>query len=187
MKVIKTELPGVFILKPQVFGDARGWFMESRSAPKMKAEGFDFDFVQDNHSYTEKKGVIRGIHFQNDPGSQTKIVRCIRGAVLDVAVDLRKGSPTFKKWQAYELSADNKLQLLIPRGFGHGFLTLEDNVEFLYNVDRPYNPAFDRSICYYDPDLAIDWGIAAPILSEKDAAAPLLRDSDCNFIWEENS
>ena len=128
MNVVKTELPGVFILEPRVFGDARGWFMESRSAPKMKAAGFDFDFVQDNHSFTAKKGVIRGIHFQNDPDSQTKIVRCISGTVLDVAVDLRKGSPTYKKWLAFELSAENKRQLLIPKGFGHGFLTLTDNV-----------------------------------------------------------
>ena len=186
MNVIKTELPGVFILEPQVFGDARGWFMESRSSPKMKAAGFDFDFVQDNHSYTAKKGVIRGIHFQNDPDSQTKIVRCISGAVLDVVVDLRKGSPSYKKWLAFELSADNKRQLLIPKGFGHGFLTLTDNVEFLYNVDTPYSPMLDRSIRYNDPELAIDWGISDPILSDKDAAAPFLRNSDCNFFREEN-
>ena len=152
----------------------------------MKAAGFDIDFAQDNHSYTAKKGVIRGIHFQNNPDSQTKIVRCIRGAVLDVAVDLRKGSPTYKKWLAFELSADNKRQLLIPKGFGHGFLTLSEDTEFLYSVDNPYSPSLDRSIKYSDPDLAIDWGIADPILSEKDAAAPYLKDSDCNYFMEDS-
>ena len=184
MDVIRTGLPGVFIFEPKVFGDARGWFMESRSQPKMKAAGFDFDFVQDNHSYTAKRGTIRGIHFQNSPTSQTKIVRCIAGAVLDVAVDLREGSPTYKKWLAVELSADNKQQLLIPKGFGHGFLTLTDNVEFMYVVDEPYSPDLDRSIRYDDPDLAIDWGVADPVLSDKDAAAPLLRDSDCNYVYD---
>ena len=185
MNVIKSELPGVFILEPRVFGDARGWFMESRSVPNMRAAGFDFDFVQDNHSFTAKKGVIRGIHFQNNPDSQTKIVRCIAGAVLDVAVDLRIGSPSYKKWMAFELSADNKRQLLIPKGFGHGFLTLTDNVEFLYVVDAPYSPALDRCVRYDDPELGIEWGINDPILSDKDAAAPFLKDSDCNYVVEE--
>ena len=185
--VIKTDLPGVFILEPKVFGDARGWFMESRSVPKMKSAGLEFDFVQDNHSYTAKKGTVRGLHFQNDPAAQAKIVRCVKGAVLDVAVDLRLGSPCYKKWLAFELSAENKRQLLIPKGFGHGFLTLTDDVEFLYAVDAPYSPSHDRSVRYNDPSLAIDWGITEPILSEKDLSAPFLKDSDCNFIWEENT
>ena len=110
-------------------------------------------------------------------------MRCVAGAVLDVAVDLRKGSPSYRKWQAFELSADNRRQLLIPKGFGHGFLTLADNVEFLYSVDAPYSPDLDRGIRFDDPDLAIGWGIENPILSDKDAAAPFLRESDCNFVW----
>ena len=186
MDVIGTGLPGVLVLEPRVFVDARGWFMESRSRPKMKAAGLDFDPVQDNHSYTAKRGTIRGVHFQNAPAPQAKIVRCTAGAVLDVAVDLRKGSPAFGKWVAVTLSAENKRQLLIPRGFGHGFLTLTDNVEFMYSVDEPYSPSLDRCIRFDDPDLAIGWGIADPVLSDRDAAAPLLRDSDCNFVWEGN-
>ena len=181
MTITKTNLPGVFVIEPQVFGDNRGWFMETWSVPKMQAAGFDYDFVQDNHSYSAQKGVLRGIHFQNGQAAQAKLVRCVRGAVLDVVVDLRKGSPTYKEWIAVELSAENKKQLLIPRGFGHGFVTLTDDVEFLYKADNPYSAQADRSIRYNDPDLAIDWGIENPVVSDKDANAPLLRDSDCDF------
>ena len=183
MKTVQTDLPGVVILEPAVFGDNRGWFMESWSLGKMQDAGLNYDFVQDNHSYSAQKGVLRGIHFQNNPEAQAKLVRCTRGAVLDVAVDLRKGSPTYKKWVAVELSAENKRQLLIPRGFGHGFVTLTDDVEFLYKADNLYNAAADRSIRYNDPELAIDWGIINPVVSEKDANAPFLKDSDCNFIY----
>jgi len=184
MKVIETDIPDLYILEPKVFGDSRGWFMESWSASMMREIGFDYDFVQDNHSFSAEKGVLRGIHFQQSPYSQAKLVRCTKGAVLDIAVDLRKGSPTYKKWVSVELSEENKRQLLIPRGFGHGFLTLTNNSEFLYKADNPYNAAADRSIRWNDPELAIDWGIARPLLSEKDASAPLLKDSDCNFVWE---
>lgn len=185
MKIIKTEIPEVVIIEPAFFGDARGWFMESWSVSKMESVGLYYDFVQDNHSFSAQKGILRGIHFQKAPYAQTKLVRCVRGAVRDVAVDLRKGSPTYKKWVAVELSAENKKQLLIPRGFGHGFVTLTDNVEFLYKTDNPYNAESDRSIRWNDPDLEIDWGIAEPIMSEKDASAPLLKDSDCVFTMEE--
>jgi len=184
MNIIQTELPGVVILEPAVFGDNRGWFMESWSLAKMQQAGLNYDFVQDNHSYSAQKGVLRGIHFQNNPAAQAKLVRCARGAVLDVAVDLRKNSPTYKKWVAIELSAENKRQLLIPRGFGHGFITLTEDVEFLYKADNLYNASADRSIRYNDPELAIDWGIINPVVSEKDANAPFLRDSDCNFSLE---
>ena len=183
MNVKATVLPGVYIIEPEVFGDSRGWFMESRSAPKLEASGIHVNFVQDNHSYSAKKGVLRGIHFQNEPHAQTKLVRCTRGAVLDVAVDLRKGSPTYRKWLGVELSAENKRQLLVPKGFGHGYLTLTDHVEFLYCVDAAYSPSHDRGIRYDDPDLAIGWGLSVPELSEKDAKAPFLKDSDCNFIY----
>ena len=183
MQVIKTELLDLYILEPTVFEDNRGWMMESWSAAKMEANNFKYNFVQDNHSYSRNKGVLRGIHFQNGDAAQTKLVRCTSGAILDVAVDLRKGSPTYKKWVAVELSAKNKRQVLVPRGFGHGFLTLTENVEFLYKVDNVYNAAADRSIRWDDPELAIDWGIKDPILKEQDAKAPFLKDSDCSFVW----
>ena len=184
MKVIKAELPAVVIIEPTVFVDSRGWFMESWSYAKLKAVGLTCDFVQDNHSFSLQKGVLRGIHFQQVPYSQAKLVRVVRGAALDVAVDLRKGSPTYKKWATIELSSRNKRQLFIPCGFGHGFLTLTDNVEFLYKTDVFYNAFADRTIRWNDPEIAIEWGITNPILSEKDATAPLLKDSDCNFVWE---
>ena len=185
MQLIKTKIPGVVIIEPQVFGDARGWFMESWSDVKFKAAGLDYTFIQDNHSYSAKKGVLRGLHFQNGNTAQAKLVRVTRGAVLDVAVDLRKGSPMYKQWVAVELSCENKRQLLIPRGFGHGFLTLTNDVEFLYKTDNPYNANADRSIRWDDPDLAVDWGISQPVVSDKDASAPFLIDSDCDYVWGE--
>ena len=181
MKVVETQIPGVFILEPAVFGDERGWFMESWSQNKMKEAGLNYSFVQDNHSYSSQKGILRGIHFQKGDAAQAKLVRCVKGAVLDVAVDLRESSRHYGKWVAVELTAENKKQLLIPRGFGHGFLTLTDEVEFLYKADNLYNAQADRSIRWNDPKLAIDWGIDQPILSQKDAVAPLLADSDCEF------
>jgi len=184
MQIINTKIPGVLILEPQVFKDPRGWFMESWSAAKFHAAGIEYNFVQDNHSYSAMKGVLRGIHFQNGSAAQAKLVRVTRGAVLDVAVDLRKGSPTYKQWVSARLTSENKRQLLIPRGFGHGFVTLTDDVEFLYKTDNPYNAKADRSIRWNDPELAINWGIDQPIISDKDAIAPSLRDSDCDFIWD---
>ena len=185
MNIVKTKLPGVVIIEPKVFGDNRGWFMESWSAAEMEAAGLNYDFVQDNHSYSAQNGVLRGIHFQKGDASQAKLVRCTAGAVLDIAVDLRKGSPTYKKWITVELSAENKRQLLIPRGFGHAFLTLTDNVEFLYKTDNKYDSTADRSIKWNDPEIGIRWGVTSPIISEKDANAPLLCDSDCDYVWEE--
>ena len=179
MNLIKTKLDGVYIVEPQVFGDERGWFMETYS--KIKTPEIACDFVQDNQSYSKEKGILRGIHFQNGNHAQAKLVRCVRGAVLDVAVDLRKGSPTYKQWVAVELSAENKKQFFIPRGFGHGFVTLTDDVEFVYKTDNYYNYESDRSILWCDPEINIDWHVENPIISEKDAMAPMLRDSDCNF------
>lgn len=183
MKLIPQSLPGVYLIEPDVFGDHRGYFMESWSEEKLKAAGLDLRFVQDNESFTAKKGTLRGLHCQIDPGSQLKIVRVITGAVLDVAVDLRKGSPTYLQWVGAELSAENKKQLLIPRGFAHGFLTLTDDVTFAYKVDQGYAPLLDRSIRFDDPELGVNWGIDNPILSAKDAAAPLYRDSDISFTY----
>lgn len=185
MKLIQTKLPGVYIVEPIVHGDHRGWFMETYSERVMKEANLTYHFVQDNMSYTAKKHTLRGLHFQNHPMAQAKLVRAGRGAVLDVAVDIRKGSPMYLKWVAVELSDENKRQLLIPRGFAHGFLTLTDDVEFIYKVDNLYSAEKDRGIAFNDPLVGVDWGIEAPILSDKDKSAPLLIDSDCNFTYEE--
>ena len=168
MKITKTKLDGVLIIEPDVFGDNRGFFMESWNQRKMEESGLFYNFVQDNHSMSAVKGTLRGIHFQKGDKAQAKLVRCIRGAVLDVAVDLRHDSPTYKQWVSVELSADNKKQLLILRGFGHGFLTLTDDVEFLYKVDNYYAPDAEGGIRWDDPDIGIKWGITNPVLSEKD-------------------
>lgn len=184
MKIIETEIPGVLVIEPDVFGDHRGWFCETWNRQKLHDAGIDADFVQDNQSYTKAKGTLRGLHFQRNPMSQAKLVRVVRGAVLDVAVDLRKGSPTYLKHVIAELSAENKRQFFIPKGFAHGFLTLTDNVEFVYKVDAPYAPDCDRSVRFDDPEIGVDWPCKEPILSDKDKKAPLLRDSDCNFVFE---
>ena len=181
MNIIPTDVLDVYIIEPRVFGDHRGWFMESYSQRVLEEAGLSYNFVQDNHSYSAQKGTLRGLHFQNGDAAQAKLVRCAKGAVLDVAVDLRKGSPTYKQWVAVELSAENKRQLLIPRGFAHGFVTLTDDVEFLYKADNFYNQPAERSILWSDPELAINWGVENPIIAEKDAKAPLLADSDAEF------
>ena len=159
MKVIETEIKDLYMIEPQVFGDSRGWFMESWSQKKMEEAGLFYNFVQDNHSFSALKGTLRGLHFQKGSSSQAKLVRCVRGAVLDVAVDLRKNSKTYKKWVGCILSEENKKQFLIPRGFAHGFLTLTDNVEFVYKADNYYDPQADRNIIWNDEEINIDWGI----------------------------
>ena len=181
MKVSKTKLDGVVIVEPRVFGDHRGLFMESWSKKKFEEAGLFYNFVQDNHSSSTVKGTLRGIHFQRGDMAQAKLVRCARGAVLDVAVDLRPNSPTYKQWVAVELSEENKKQLMIPRGFGHGFITLTDHVEFLYKADNFYAPEADGGIRWNDPELNIDWGTDSPILSDKDANAPFLKDAVTGF------
>ena len=184
MKKIETRLPGVYILEPQVFGDQRGYFMETYSTRAFAELGITNTFVQDNQSFTARKGTLRGIHFQNDPMAQAKLVRVTRGAVMDVAVDLRKGSPTYLQWVAVELSAENKRILYIPRGFGHGFKTLTDNVEFCYKVDNLYSKEHDRGVRFNDPAIGVDWGeVKEELLSVKDTTSPLLKDSDCNFVF----
>lgn len=184
MKKIETAIPGVYIIEPQVFGDHRGYFMETYSTEKFHAIGIDNEFVQDNQSFTAQKGTLRGLHFQNDPMAQAKLVRVTRGAVLDVSVDLRKGSPTYKQWVSVELSAENKRMFFIPRGFAHGFVTLTDDVEFVYKVDNLYSKENDRGIRFNDPEIGVDWGVEEPILSQKDTTSPFLKDSDCNFVYE---
>lgn len=181
MNITETTLPGVLVIEPKVFGDSRGWFMETFSKDAMDKAGIHTEFIQDNHSLSAKKGVLRGLHFQNNPAAQSKLVRCTKGSILDVAVDLRKNSSTYCKWISVELSAENKKQIFLPKGFAHGFLTLTDDVEVQYKVDEYYHPSHDRSIRFDDPQIGVDWGIANPILSDKDLKAPLLKDSDCNF------
>lgn len=181
MTFIKTKLKDVFILEPKVFGDHRGFFMESWSESNFQKQGLSYTFVQDNHSSSTVKGTLRGLHYQKGRFAQAKLVRCCRGAVLDVAVDLRPESSTYKQWVAVELSEDNKRQLLIPRGFAHGFVTLTDHVEFLYKADNPYAPETEGSIRWNDSELAIDWGVESPILAEKDANAPLLCDINTEY------
>lgn len=181
MKITKTKLDGVVIIEPDVFGDNRGFFMESWNKKKMEEVGLFYDFVQDNHSKSTVKGTLRGIHFQKGDKAQAKLVRCVKGAVFDVAVDLRKSSPTFKQWVGVELSEENKKQLLIPRGFGHGFITLTDDVEFLYKADNYYAPEADSGIRWNDPEIGIEWGIENPILSEKDKSNSFM--NNCEEIF----
>lgn len=184
MKKTETKIPGVYVIEPDVFYDYRGYFMQSYATNTYEPIGITNDFVQDNHAKTLKKGTIRAIHFQNDPHAQAKLVRCTKGKILDVAVDLRKGSPTYLKWDAVELSEDNFRQIYIPRGFGHGYLTLTDDCEVQYKCDDVYDRPTERVLRWNDPTVGIDWGINDPIVSEKDDAAPFLADCDINFIYE---
>ena len=185
MKVEPSGLADVMILTPRRFGDDRGWFSESWNAGRMAAAGLAFDWVQDNHSLSAMRGTLRGLHYQRAPQAQDKLVRCTRGAVRDVAVDFRRGSPGYGKWVAVELSAENGRQLLVPKGFLHGFVTLEDGCEVQYKCSAPYAPDCDAGIRWDDPDFAIDWRLTgAPLLSAKDAVQPLARDAGSPFTWE---
>ena len=174
MNVIQTNLPEVMIFEPKMFGDARGFFLEHYQAERYSAYGVAGPFVQDNLSRSSR-GVLRGLHLQN-PCSQGKLVGVMRGSVLDIAVDVRLGSPTFGKHVAVELSDENFRQVWVPRGFAHGFTVLSETADFYYKCDAPYSPADEITIRWNDPALNIDWRTPAPALSERDAAAPLLRD-----------
>ncbi|MBV1703275.1 MAG: dTDP-4-dehydrorhamnose 3,5-epimerase [Hyphomicrobiales bacterium] len=178
-----TAIPAVKIVTPRKFGDARGFFSEVHNRHALAAEGVDLDFVQDNQSYSAEMGTLRGLHFQSPPMAQDKLIRCLRGAILDVAVDIRTGSPTYGRHVAVELSADNWRQLLVPKGFLHGFLTLTPDVEVLYKVTAHYSAAHDMGVAWDDPDLAIAWPKLdrPPILSDKDAKLPRLRDLPAYF------
>ena len=189
MAVTETKLKGVFLIEPQVFGDARGWFMETWSKAKLEAAGLNLDFVQDNQSYSATKGTLRGLHYQLNPMAQAKLVRCTRGSLLDVAVDIRKNSPQYAQWVSVILSAENKKQLLIPRGFAHGFLTLTDDVEIQYKADQLYAPQFEGNIRWDDPQIKIDWPFEPTILADKDKNAPTLAErierNELNFMFDE--
>lgn len=181
MKILETDIKDLLILEPSVFKDERGWFSETYNMEKMKSLNIKIDFVQDNHSLSIEKGVLRGLHLQTNPKAQTKLVRCTRGKILDVAVDLRKSSSTYLKFFSVELSALNKKQLLIPKGFAHGFITLEENTEVQYKVDEYYSKEHDRSIRFDDPLFSIDWILKKMVLSDKDINAPLYEDTDISF------
>ena len=184
LTVTETALPGVLLLEPRRFGDHRGFFCESWNKARMAEHGIDIEFVQDNHSLSKEVGTVRGLHFQSPPHAQAKLVRCGRGALFDVAVDIRRGSPTYGKWIGCELSFDNGKQLLIPTGFLHGFATLTPETEIIYKCSDYYAPECDAAIRFDDPDIGIDWGLdGEPVLSDKDAAAPLLRDFETPFSY----
>ena len=183
MNLIKTGIDGLIILEPKVFGDNRGWFYESYSKRTLEEFVITADFVQDNRSYSSQKGTLRGLHCQKNPDAQAKLLTCTRGKIFDVAVDIRECSPTYLKWYGIELSEDNKKQFFIPRGFLHGFVTLTPDVEVLYKADAFYSPENDRSVCYHDPDIGVEWPVENPVISDKDAAAPLLKNSDIHFKY----
>lgn len=186
MEIAETNLPGVLVIEPKVFGDHRGWFMETYNDAVFQKAGIHVNFVQDNQSFSAAKGTLRGLHYQLNPKAQTKLVRCTRGAIFDVAVDIRKGSPTFGKWFGIGLSAENRKQLLIPKGFAHGFMTITDDVEVQYKVDELYAPECDRGIIWNDPVIGIQWPIEiTPVLSAKDESAPSLQEAENNFSYGE--
>ena len=186
MEVIKTEIDGVVIIEPRIFKDDRGYFYESFSQREFEEKVCQTTFVQDNQSKSSY-GVLRGLHFQKPPYCQSKLVRCIKGAVLDVAVDLRKGSPTFGKYVAVELSEDNHRQFFVPRGFAHGFAVLTEEAVFQYKCDNFYNKESEGSVAWNDPELAIDWRIPADkvLLSEKDKLSKCIKDADYLFDYNE--
>jgi len=184
MNLIKTDFPGLMIIEPKVFGDARGYFFESYNEKIMADAGIQTVFRQDNQSLS-KYGVIRGLHFQLNPYSQTKLIRVIEGAIHDVVLDLRKGSPTFGKWFGVELSAENKRQLYIPKGFAHGFSVLSEQSTILYKCDNLYNPQSEGGVLYNDPALDIDWKVdaARATVSDKDKILPTFAEVDTNFEY----
>ena len=176
MKFTQTSLPGVILIEPLVRGDARGFFIETYRADIFRANGIDQTFLQDNHSRSAR-GVLRGLHYQ-EPYPQGKLVRCVRGELFDVAVDIRRGSPAFGQWYGTTLSEENKAMLWVPVGFAHGFCALTDDAELVYKATEIYHPEADRSIRWNDPEIGVEWPITAPSLSAKDAAAPLLHDAE---------
>ncbi len=184
MDIEKTNIEGAVVLTPKVFGDNRGWFMESYSKRTLEQAGIFDDFIQDNRSFSAEKGTLRGLHCQTEPMAQAKLLTCLKGEIMDVAVDIRKGSPTYKQVVCVKLTEENKKMFYIPAGCLHGFVTLSDNVEVMYKVNNFYSPENDRSVRFDDPELGVEWNIENPILSQKDLNAPLLKDSDVEFIFK---
>lgn len=178
MEAKETIFQGVYILEPPVFNDKRGFFLESYNKRILEQVGIEIDFIQDNHSFSKEPGVLRGLHFQLTPKAQTKLVRVCTGAIFDVIVDIRKDSDTYGQWISVILSEENKRQVLIPKGFAHGFCTLVPNTNVIYKVDEYYDPKLDRGVLWNDPDIGIDWPVSNPILSDKDRKLPLLKNID---------
>ncbi|WMT40584.1 dTDP-4-dehydrorhamnose 3,5-epimerase [Paenibacillus sp. D2_2] len=181
MKVTPLKLQGASIIEPVVHGDSRGYFMESYNDAILQQQGIKYDFIQDNQSLSAEPGVLRGLHYQLNPKAQTKLIRVLSGAIYDVIVDIRRNSPTFGQWVGVTLSEHNHRQLLVPKGFAHGFCTLVPNTQVFYKVDEYYSPENDRGIIWNDPALGIDWPTSSPILSDKDQRHPLLKDAELNF------
>ncbi|MGG4094721.1 dTDP-4-dehydrorhamnose 3,5-epimerase [Paenibacillus lautus] len=181
MKNTRLILNGAFLIEPMVHGDSRGFFMESYNESLFKQHGITYNFIQDNQSLSAEAGVLRGLHYQLNPKAQTKLIRVLTGAIYDVIVDIRKSSPTFGQWVGVILNEHNHRQLLVPKGFAHGFCTLMPNTQVLYKVDEYYSPENDRGILWNDPALGIDWPTSNPILSGKDQRHPLLKDAEMNF------
>jgi dTDP-4-dehydrorhamnose 3,5-epimerase len=177
---IRLAIPDIILIKPRVFRDGRGFFLETYKHGDFAEFGIGEIFVQDNHSKSARN-VLRGLHYQKDPFAQGKLVRCLNGAIFDVAVDIRKGSPFYAKWVGVELSGDNNLMLYVPPGFAHAFLVLTESSEVTYKCTKEYSPENDRGIVWNDPDIAVKWPVAEPVLSDKDARHPFLRDADNNF------
>ena len=186
MKIEETALPGVAIITPARFGDHRGFFSESWNRARMAEAGVEIDFVQDNHSLSGKAGTVRGLHFQAPPHAQAKLVRCGRGRLFDVAVDIRRGSPTYGQWFGTELSFENGRQMLVPEGFLHGFATLEPETEIIYKCSDYYAPDCDGAVRFDDPDIGIDWQLGGmePVLSDKDTRAQAFADFLSPFEWK---
>ncbi len=185
MQVERTDLPGVLVITSPRYADDRGFFSESWSRRRFAEHGVDIDFVQDNHSFSTAANTLRGLHMQVPPHAQDKLVRCGRGRLFDVAVDIRKGSPTFGKWFGAELSFENGRQLLVPKGCLHGFVTREPDTEIVYKCSAHFAPECDRAVRFDDPAFGIDWGLdGEPVLSTKDRGAPLLAEIDTPFIYE---
>ena len=185
MQIEDTPLAGLRVLTPRRFGDSRGFFSESWNRRLLADHGMDYDFVQDNHSVSARVNTVRGLHFQSPPHAQAKLVRCGKGRLFDVAVDIRKGSPTYGQWYGVELSFENGRQLMIPAGFLHGFSTREPETEIIYKCTDYYSPTADGAVRFDDPDIGIDWGLSGDaILSDKDAAAPRLADFTTPFSFE---
>lgn len=184
MRWFDASLSGALIIEPSVYEDNRGFFMESYNARDFAEQGVNINFVQDNHSYSAKKGILRGLHYQLQPKAQTKLVRVTAGAIYDIIVDIRQGSPTFGKWNGFILSAENKRQLLVPEGFAHGFCTIEPHTEVLYKVDEFHSSTLERGIAWNDPAIGILWPTKTPILSAKDESHPLLAEAEINFLYK---
>jgi dTDP-4-dehydrorhamnose 3,5-epimerase len=184
MNIINTKFVDAFIVEPKVFEDHRGFFTESYNKKVFSQMGIDIDFIQDNHSLSGQAGTLRGMHYQLNEKAQTKLVRVTKGAIYDVIIDIRNGSPTFGEWQGFILTALNKRQLLVPKGFAHGFCTLLENTEVQYKVDELYSSSHDRGIAWNDPTFAIDWPVSNPILSKKDSEHPTIDIAENNFVWE---